>query len=344
DDEEKNELYPIYFYNGLRGEAKLWFDRLNSTIQEDWERVKKEFLKKFDQENSDKQQRFYFHQQLKTLRQGNKSITDYLKEGETLASLVMNEDMAYNLAQVFIDGIANPQHRQMLDMHLPDGLYTFEDVKSRVRKLYVRSPDVASSFAYAAAATSVEVDPVTKMTQAFERLCDKIATPSAPSRSPSPYSASRPRPEMLCFNCLKPGHTAPICSHPPVSREQFRKNQEEVWRRREQQQESYGQENQSTASAVSTTTSNRSDQQPAKQVSFAANSVVKRLSKFRKFNNRKKMKRWKIHQIRYLPVNLKGEMQGSSEHVNNEKESSKSNNSRYHVEDHTRCHHQYEEQ
>ena len=47
-------------------------------------------------------------------------------------------------------------------------------------------------FVYTVAAISIKVDPVTKMTQAFERLCDKIVTPPATLYSPLPYSAGRP--------------------------------------------------------------------------------------------------------------------------------------------------------
>jgi hypothetical protein len=140
DDEEKKELFPLYFYNSLRGEAKQWFDGLNTGIQGDWDRLKEEFLKRFGQEDSEKQQRLYFYQQVKAIRQGSKSIPEYLKEGEALATLAMNEDMAFILAQAFIDGLNNVQHRQMLDLILSDTLYTFQDVKAAVRKLHARSP------------------------------------------------------------------------------------------------------------------------------------------------------------------------------------------------------------
>jgi hypothetical protein len=109
-EEEKKELYPMYFYNGLRGEAKMWFERLSTEIQEDWEKIKEEFLKKFGQEDSEKQQLLYFHRQMKALRQGKKTIAEYLREGEALAALAPNEHMEFSLAQSFIEGLNDHQH------------------------------------------------------------------------------------------------------------------------------------------------------------------------------------------------------------------------------------------
>ena len=46
-----------------------------------------------------------------------------------LAALVLNKDMAFSVVQAFIDGLNNHEHKQMLDLILPDDLYTFQEVK-----------------------------------------------------------------------------------------------------------------------------------------------------------------------------------------------------------------------
>ena len=56
DKQDTEELYQLTFYNGLRGEARQWFDGLELGIQEDWGSLKKEFNKKFGLADTDKQQ------------------------------------------------------------------------------------------------------------------------------------------------------------------------------------------------------------------------------------------------------------------------------------------------
>ena len=105
------EICQLTFYNGLRGEARQWFDGLMLDIQENWELLKKEFTKKFSLADTDKQQRLYFYTQVKALRQGNKQIPEYIQEGETLAALALNKDMAFSVAQAFVDGLNNYEHK-----------------------------------------------------------------------------------------------------------------------------------------------------------------------------------------------------------------------------------------
>src|SRR5438034_483242 len=115
DKQDIEELCQLTFYNGLRGEARQWFDGLMLDIQENWELLKKEFTKKFSLADTDKQQCLYFYIQVKALRQGNKQIPEYIQEGETLAALALNKDMAFSVAQAFVDGLNNHEHKQMLD-------------------------------------------------------------------------------------------------------------------------------------------------------------------------------------------------------------------------------------
>ncbi|KAI9854203.1 MAG: hypothetical protein M1813_001335 [Trichoglossum hirsutum] len=235
DEDDKKELYSMYFYNGLRGEAKLWFERLSVEIQEDWEKIKEEFQKRFGQEDSEKQQLLYFHRQVKALRQGKKTITKYLKEGEELAALAPNEQMEFSLAQSFIEGLNDQQHRQILDLNLPDNIYSFQEVKTAVKKLYIQSPESTSASAYSVAATAVEADPLQKVTQALQLICDKMTMHSASPRAPSPYRLTgTPRPERCCYNCMELGHICPECTLAPVSAEQLQANREKVYKETEE--------------------------------------------------------------------------------------------------------------
>ena len=55
DKQDIEELCQLTFYNGLRAEARQWFDGLAIETQEDWGLLKKEFTKKFDLADTDKQ-------------------------------------------------------------------------------------------------------------------------------------------------------------------------------------------------------------------------------------------------------------------------------------------------
>ena len=78
DKQDIEELCQLTFYNGLRAEARQWFDGLAIETQEDWGVLKSKFTKKFGLADMDKQQRLYFYSQVKALRQGNKQIPKYI--------------------------------------------------------------------------------------------------------------------------------------------------------------------------------------------------------------------------------------------------------------------------
>jgi len=155
DKQDIEELCQLTFYNGLRGEARQWFDGLTLETQEDWTLLKNEFKEKFGIADTDKQQCLYFYAQVKALQQGSKSIPDYIQEGETLATLALDKDMAFLVAQAFVDRLNNYEHKQILDLVLLDDFYTFQEVKMAVWKLHSRLSGIIPAFAYPAVATSI---------------------------------------------------------------------------------------------------------------------------------------------------------------------------------------------
>ena len=81
----------------------------------------------------DKQQQLYFYIQVKALQWGDKQIPEYIQEGETLAALALNKNMVFFMAQAFINRLNNQEHKQMLDLVLPDNLYTFRKSRQQFR-------------------------------------------------------------------------------------------------------------------------------------------------------------------------------------------------------------------
>ena len=167
DKQDIEELCQLMFYNGLKGEARQWFDGLALGTQEDWGLLKNEFTKKFGLADTDKQQCLYFYAQVKALRQDSKPIPNYIQEGKTLAVLALDKDMAFLVVQAFVNGLNNYEHKQMLDLILPNDLYMFQKVKTAVRKLHSHLSRIMPAFAYPAAAASIQLDPIIVMTQAF---------------------------------------------------------------------------------------------------------------------------------------------------------------------------------
>src|SRR6266480_6328991 len=123
--------------------------------------LKDAFDKKFGIADTDKQQCLYFYAWVKALRQGSRSIPNYIQEGKMLAALALNKDMAFLVVQAFINRLNNSQYKQMLDLVLLDNLYTFQEVKTAVRKLHSCSPSITPAFAYSAVAVSIQPDPIT---------------------------------------------------------------------------------------------------------------------------------------------------------------------------------------
>ena len=194
--------------------------------QEDWGLLKSKFNKKFGLANTDKEQWLYFYAQVKALRQGNKQIPEYIQEGETLVAFTLNKDMAFSVVQAFVNGLNNHEHKQMLDLVLLDDLYTFQEVKTAVRKLHFCSPGITPAFAYPAAAASVQPDPITAMMQAFQNVCNKMMSqaPHTHATSPLRYPGRtlylhQPLKEVICYNCLEPGHYKNGCTLALVSYE-----------------------------------------------------------------------------------------------------------------------------
>jgi hypothetical protein len=142
--------------------------------------LKDKFNKKFSLADTDKQQRLYFYVQVKALRQGNKLIPDYIWESEMLVALALDKDIAFLVAQAFVDELNNHEHKQMLDLVLPDDLYTFQEVKAAVWKLYSHSLGITLTFAYPTAAASIQPDPIVAMIQAFQSVCDKMISQALP--------------------------------------------------------------------------------------------------------------------------------------------------------------------
>ena len=112
--------------------------------------------------------------------------------------------MAFLVAQAFINGLNNPQHKQMLDLVLLDDLYTFQEVKVAVRKLHSRSPGITPAFAYPAAVASIQPDPITAMTQAFRNVCNEMRSQVPPARTASPSGypgrGSYPCQQSSCYS------------------------------------------------------------------------------------------------------------------------------------------------
>ena len=58
-----------------------------------------------------KQQCLYFYTQVKALWQGSKLILNYIQEGKILAALTLDKNIAFLVAQAFVDKLNNYKHK-----------------------------------------------------------------------------------------------------------------------------------------------------------------------------------------------------------------------------------------
>jgi hypothetical protein len=150
---------------------------------------------------------------------------------------------------------------------------------------------------YPVLTTNTTSDPIAAMAQAIQTMYNKISEwdrasrpvyhqqpsnfPPSSQASHSAYPRSRSpqsRSNIICYNCMQPGHINLYCPHPLVSSEQYRQNQQEVWRKQQSNTPTSNLQSQSSSSQSlqnhqqpTVATESSSSQPPVRHVSFAGN-------------------------------------------------------------------------
>jgi hypothetical protein len=129
-------------------------------------------------------------------------------------------------------------YKQILDLTFLVDLYTFDLVKSTVKKLHLWSSGVALSFSYFTAVAMTQPDPIVAMTYVFQSMCNKLIAPALETQAltlrHTVLALYLRWQEMVCYNCLKPKYVGRDCTLVQVPYEQYRTNQEEVHHRLEE--------------------------------------------------------------------------------------------------------------
>jgi hypothetical protein len=71
-----------------------------------------------------------------TLKQGNRSIVEYIKQAESLAALTTDQSLLRSLARAFINGLTDSINQQIIASQLPIYGFTFKEAKEIVEKVY----------------------------------------------------------------------------------------------------------------------------------------------------------------------------------------------------------------
>ncbi|GIJ90127.1 hypothetical protein Asppvi_009077 [Aspergillus pseudoviridinutans] len=122
----------ILFRQNLRGRAELWYSQLGRDLKNDWERLKREFTKRYRIDEVDAAtRRFQITQKVATLSQGpNEHILDYVNRCEDLESQAGTlESFGLNVVQ----GLADRAQKQQIMYDLFKGKdYSFGAAKDLI--------------------------------------------------------------------------------------------------------------------------------------------------------------------------------------------------------------------
>jgi hypothetical protein len=132
-----------------------------------------------------------------------------------------------------MDSLNSNEDRQLIKIVLPNRMYMFETAKEAIGKLH---PSVSNALAFGqvywpvVAAAAQTQDSVEKMIQAMSMVCNRLeAMEWSASLQLSPCLRP-PRSDIICHNCLEPGHFSDQCSLERVSVEQLQVNRETIRR------------------------------------------------------------------------------------------------------------------
>lgn len=234
------------FRGRLRDEASGWYQRLEPATRGNWTILSNEFVAEYKLEPRSGPDPNQFFNQLYNLKQGRKPITQYVQEAEDLYRKCPDALKAY-MGNQFVAGIAEDGKLDMVQLYLAqEREITFPLAKAAVVKAYSRigrpSPFDAGAPQPPSVKPEVTQGEVNAELLAFFRGLragpqSQITLPSHPTTQLNPQQQTSgvgypkqardgqanvgryPRGslvDVICHNCMEPGHFSSSCPHPQV--------------------------------------------------------------------------------------------------------------------------------
>ena len=237
----------LVFRSRLREGAYVWYQRLQPATRGDWDLLSEEFATEYKLEPRGAVDPNQFFNQLYNLKQGKKQITQYVQEAEDLYRKCPDALKAY-MGNQFVAGIADDGKLDMVQLYLAqEKEITFPLAKAAVIKAYSRigRPSPFDAAANQPASTKQEVtqgEVNAELLQFFRGLRTAQSQPNyasefakQPTRDFAPPPPPPPRSfqkggftDVICHNCMAPGHYSNSCPDPQVSFRQKAANRAKV--------------------------------------------------------------------------------------------------------------------
>ena len=152
------------------------------------------------------------------------------------------------LVQSFVNGISNEYHQHLIKVTMPTDIYTYEEAKTTAKKVIITTSNIPQPVtAPTPTRISASVQPVepgneiSDLAKAVQELNKRLNNLEKLQPSSYTYNANTHQQvlwgDVVCFNCIEPGHTAKNCTLQPISWNQAQANREEVRRRQEERQQ-----------------------------------------------------------------------------------------------------------
>ncbi|KAI9776436.1 MAG: hypothetical protein M1816_005318 [Peltula sp. TS41687] len=246
DDAREATACRILFRAHLKDDALKWYQDLAADVQADYQTLRAQFLTQYGTNTKSTEDDFTFTNQVMTLRQGTKSIAQYVDEAEELSKKAPTT-LSHYLARFFVAGLAEDSKLDRVQMYLgTNDNFTFAEAKAAVVRAYSRigrpSPFDKNGQSSAGNHRASPDEVNAEILQYFKNLNQQMLTgvkPHVPmlggNRAPLTTAElnttavpPRPRPDIRCHNCLEWGHFSTSCTLPQVSWKQKQANRTRI--------------------------------------------------------------------------------------------------------------------
>lgn len=221
DAERQAKVKRMVFRSRLKDEALKWYQRLEPNIRSDWDSLSAAFSSEFELEERVDTDPNKFFNQFHSLKQGKKSIAQYVTDAQSLYTQCPEELRAL-FGNQFIAGIADEGKLDMVQLYLShETKVTFPIAKAAVIKAYSRIGR-PSPFNPENETTKDEITQ-NSVTVEMYKFFSKLNTAEVPARKTviheykpvvPPAAANS---DVICHNCLSYGHYSTECPQPQVS-------------------------------------------------------------------------------------------------------------------------------
>jgi hypothetical protein len=235
--ERNGQVKRMAFRSRLKDQAAKWYQQLDSETRADWNKLSTVFVSEFMLEARVESDPNKFFNQMYNLRQGKKPIAQYVNEAQTLY-LQCPGHLREIFGNQFVAGIADENKLDMVQLYLAsESKITFPAAKAAVVRAYSRigrpSPfdekDENTKKEISQNEVNMELVTFFRSLQTTAKQQQATSKTVVHEYKPSPApTGNRLSSDVVCHNCMTPGHFSTECSQPQVSYKQRSLNRAKI--------------------------------------------------------------------------------------------------------------------